>query len=131
MPDYAGLAAAGARLVRTKEADMAHSTLLGADVAPNHSSSRNAGLLGPSDNSDSGSDAIGTFEEHADSDAAGTGERASVDLMDGREGDDILPDRVVNLAEGKVSAPNDDELTDMEIEPPNEDDLEIEPPSED
>jgi len=112
---------------------MAHSTLLGADIAPTHPSGRAANALGPSDNSDSGSDAVGTFEEHADSDAAGTGERASVDLVDGREGGDILPDRVVNLAKGEVTRAPDDELTDLEdaeIEPPSEDDMEIQPPSE-
>jgi hypothetical protein len=113
---------------------MAHSTLLGADVAPTHPSGRDANLLGPSDNSDSGSDAVGTFEEHADSDAAGTGERGSVDVMNSREGSDILPDRVVNLAAGEVTRAPDEEFTDVEqpdIEPPDEDDLEIEPPEED
>ena len=41
-------------------------------------SGRDAEVLGPSDNSDSGSDTMGTSEAHADSDAAGTGERGSV-----------------------------------------------------
>ena len=112
---------------------MAHSTLLGADIAPTHPSGRGADALGPSDNSDSGSDAVGTFEEHADSDSAGTGERGSVDPREVREGGDILPDRVVNLSQGEVTRAPDDELTDVEepeIEPPNEDDVEIEPPAE-
>jgi hypothetical protein len=74
---------------------MAYSSILGADEAPSPPSGRDAEALGPSDNSDSGSDALGTAELHADSDAAGTGERGSVTPGEGREGGDILPDRVV------------------------------------
>jgi hypothetical protein len=74
---------------------MAYSSILGADTAPEQPSGRNAELLGPSDNSDSGSDTIGTHEAHADSDAVGTGERGSVTGDDAREGADILPDHVV------------------------------------
>jgi hypothetical protein len=84
---------------------MAYSSILGADEAPPQPSGRDAQALGPSDNSDSGSDAAGTFEVHADSDAAGTGERGSVDPREGREGGDILPDRVMqgDSAEGDGS----------------------------
>jgi len=57
---------------------MAYSSILGADTAPIQPSGRDADLLGPSDSSDSGSDAMGTDEIHADSDASGTGERGSV-----------------------------------------------------
>lgn len=79
---------------------MAYSSILGADVAPSHPSGREAELLGPSDNSDSGSDTIGTDEADADTtDAAGTGDRGVVAGRDAREGADILPDRVVNLAD--------------------------------
>ncbi len=79
---------------------MAYSSILGADMAPAQPSGRDADLLGPSDNSDSGSDTIGTHEAHADSDAVGTGERGSVTPGgDSREGADILPDRVVRLGE--------------------------------
>jgi len=79
---------------------MAHSSILGADTAPAQPSGRDAEALGPSDNSDSGSDAIGTFEAHADSDAVGTGERGAVTPgVEGREGGDILPDRVVTVDE--------------------------------
>jgi hypothetical protein len=75
---------------------MAYSSILGADKAPVHPSGRDAEALGPSDNSDSGSDAAGTFEAHADSDAVGTGERGAVTPgVEGREGADILPDQVV------------------------------------
>lgn len=87
---------------------MAYSSILGAEVAPAQPEGRGADRLGPSDNSDSGSDALGTSEIHADSDAAGTGERGSVAGADGREGGDILPDRVVNLREGEVLPENDE-----------------------
>jgi hypothetical protein len=78
---------------------MAYSSILGADMAPVHPSGRDAELLGPSDNSDSGSDTLGTHEAHADSDAVGTGERGSVNPDEGREGADILPDRIVRVGE--------------------------------
>jgi hypothetical protein len=83
---------------------MAYSSILGADTAPTHPSGREAELLGPSDNSDSGSDTIGTHEPHADSDSRGTGERGAVAGADVREGSDIMPDRIVNLADGEVAA---------------------------
>ena len=79
---------------------MAHSSILGGDKAPEQPSGRGADLLGPSDNSDSGSDTVGTWETHADSDAVGTGERGSVTPGPTREGADILPDRVVGSADG-------------------------------
>lgn len=88
---------------------MAYSSILGADVAPTQPRGRDADLLGPSDSSDTGSDAAGTAEAHEDSDAAGTGERGAVAGRDTREGADILPDRVVNLREGEVR-PADAEL---------------------
>ncbi|AMO23471.1 hypothetical protein GCM10027034_40300 [Ramlibacter solisilvae] len=78
---------------------MAYSSILGADVAPVHPSGRDSDALGPSDNSDSGSDAAGTFEAIADSDAAGTGERGSADHRETPEGADILPDHVVAVSE--------------------------------
>lgn len=80
---------------------MGHSSILGADFAPSHPSGRGADVLGPSDSSDTGSDAIGTHEVHEDSDAAGTGERGSGTPDDTREGGDILPDRVTRLPEGE------------------------------
>jgi hypothetical protein len=86
---------------------MAYSSILGADSAPEQPSGRDADLLGPSDNSDSGSDTIGTREAHADSDAVGTGERGSVTPGEAREGSDILPDRVVNASEAGVADPQD------------------------
>lgn len=79
---------------------MAYSSLLGADTAPAQPSGRSSDLLGPSDNSDSGSDTLGTHEAHADSDAVGTGERGAVDGIDAVEGADISPDRIVRLSAG-------------------------------
>ena len=98
---------------------MAHSTLLGADVAPTHASGRDAELLGPSDNSDSGSDAQGTYEARADSDSRGTGERGAVAGADAREGADILPDRIVNLAAAEVLPEDDAQLTDLDEREPD------------
>ena len=75
---------------------MAYSSILGADTAPEQPAGRDSRALGPSDNSDSGSDAAGTDELHADSDSVGTGERGAVTPnVEGREGGDIAPDRVV------------------------------------
>jgi len=98
---------------------MATSSILGADRAPEQADGRDVELLGPSDTSDSGSDVQGELDladpqdpDHtlfgnrqtglrSDSDAGGTGERGAA-LMDedaAREGNDILPDRVQNLAD--------------------------------
>lgn len=97
---------------------MAYSSILGADSAPTRPEGRDAEALGPSDNSDSGSDTIGTPEAHADSDAVGTGERAAVTPnVEGREGGDILPDHVVELSEEEqaLAARRDvDDLTDLD-----------------
>ncbi|MEY2618508.1 MAG: hypothetical protein RL522_1510 [Pseudomonadota bacterium] len=76
---------------------MTYSSILGADRAPIQPSGRGSDLLGPSDNSDSGSDALGTEEIHGDSDSSGTGERGVVTGVDGKEGADILPDRIVRM----------------------------------
>ncbi len=97
---------------------MAYSSILGADTAPTHPSGREAELLGPSDNSDSGSDTIGTEEADQDStDASGTGDRGAVAGPDAREGADILPDRIVNMADDE-GLPDEDvadlELTDLD-----------------
>ena len=102
---------------------MAFSSIVGADVAPSNPSGREAELLGPSDNSDSGSDTVGTSEAHGDSDSVGTGERGAVAGRDGREGSDILPDRVVNLAEGEVEGLPDDQPDDMELTDLDTDDV--------
>ena len=94
---------------------MAYSSILGAETAPVHPEGRDSQRLGPSDNSDSGSDTLGTHEAHADSDSQGTGERGSVAPGEGREGGDILPDRVVNMRDGDVVADDsDDAMIDLD-----------------
>jgi hypothetical protein len=96
---------------------MAYSSILGGDQAPSNPSGRSADLLGPSDNSDSGSDAIGTDEARDDSDSVGTGTRGAVAGSDAEIGSDIMPDRVVNLAEGEgfpEADPDGMEMTDLE-----------------
>jgi hypothetical protein len=97
---------------------MAYSSILGADVAPSNPSGREAELLGPSDNSDSGSDTIGTVEADQDTtDSVGTGDRGAVAGPDAREGADILPDRIVNLADGEgfpEADPDGGEMTDLD-----------------
>ncbi len=79
---------------------MAYSSILGADPAPLQPSGRGSDALGPSDNSDSGSDALGTHEVHADSDGPGTGERGAGAGAEVVEGADIAPDRVVRMDVG-------------------------------
>ena len=94
---------------------MAYSSILGGETAPVHPTGKESGLLGPSDNSDTGSDTVGTHEAHADTDAVGTGERGSVDLDDGREGGDILPDRIIDMAGAEVTTDDDaSELEDLD-----------------
>jgi hypothetical protein len=101
---------------------MAYSSILGGEVAPQEPQGRGAERLGPSNNSDSGSDTIGTIEQHEEStDAFGTGERGAVAGADTEPGADILPDHVVNLAEGKgfpEADPDSTELTDLDAEEP-------------
>lgn len=108
VPSDAGMARARITLkaVFQRRGNMAYSSILGADQAPAQPSGRDAELLGPSDNSDSGSDTLGTHEAYADSDAVGTGERGSATPGEAREGADILPDRVVRRG------PGDDEADD-------------------
>lgn len=96
---------------------MATSSILGAERAASQAEGRDVERLGPSDTSDSGSDVQGELDLsdpqnpdqmvfgatqpglHTDSDAGGTGERGSALLEDeAREGNDILPDQVQNLA---------------------------------
>ena len=110
---------------------MGHSSIMGADVAPGHPSGRGSDVLGPSDNSDSGSDAVGTAEAHADSDAAGTGERSSVSPRDVREGSDILPDHVVRMSQDEAEEEDpeavldENELADLGVDAePGDDEVE-------
>ena len=81
---------------------MASSSLLGGAKLPQDISGKDLHALGPSDNSDSGSDAAGAYgddELSADSDAAGTGERASAGGANGPLDADILP-HTIQLAPG-------------------------------
>lgn len=73
---------------------MSINILLGAERAPVWPAGRDNGALGPSDSSDSGSDA-GGMAPQADTDRQGTGERSSVAGNPIQEGADILPDRVI------------------------------------
>ncbi|SRR6185369_10135058 len=96
---------------------MGHSSILGADIAPTQPSGRASDLLGPSDSSDTGSDALGTNELYGDSDAAGTGERGSATGGESREGGDILPDRLTRVQDGEglpEADPDTQEYTDLD-----------------
>ena len=77
---------------------MATSSILGGSQLPEEISGKDMHALGPSDNSDSGSDAVGAYSEEelaSDSDSAGTGERASVGVgLDSQPDADILPDHI-------------------------------------
>jgi len=78
---------------------MGTSSLLGGQRAATEPVGRDAGALGPSDSSDSGSDMADVEREEAAAatDAAGTGERRSVGTDAGpRDGADISVDRVVD-----------------------------------
>ena len=94
---------------------MAYSSILGGEVAPQEPSGREAERLGPSDNSDSGSDTIGTIEARdGTDDSTQTGNRGAVAGRDAEIGADIQPDRVVNLADGEVGDPEGLEVTDLD-----------------
>lgn len=108
---------------------MASSSILGGERAPVHSTGRGADLLGPSDSSDSGSDALGELgpdQIDSDTDRNGTGERASADLNDSGSGQDILPDHVdrasrggpgaIELEVGQLAADEDDDSDEDGVE---------------
>ncbi|MEO5658997.1 MAG: hypothetical protein ABIQ90_04260, partial [Polaromonas sp.] len=79
---------------------MATSSILGSSQLPEEISGKDMHALGPSDNSDSGSDATGAYgagELSSDSDAAGTGERATMGTGREQFDADILPDRIERL----------------------------------
>jgi len=100
---------------------MATSSILGGSPPPADISGKDVHSLGPSDNSDSGSDAIGAYgndELASDSDAAGTGERATLGPGDGQPDADILPDHT----EPAVPA-DDDGIEDIEDDDMEGDDI--------
>lgn len=91
---------------------MATSSILGGSQMPEEISGKDIHALGPSDNSDSGSDAIGAYgddELASDSDAAGTGERASVGTVGDQLDADILPDHIEQV----TGVDSVDDLDDM------------------
>jgi hypothetical protein len=84
-------------ILKPQGATMATSSILGGSQIPEEISGKDVHALGPSDNSDSGSDAVGAYGEDeldSDTDAAGTGERASVGTVGDHPDADILPDRI-------------------------------------
>lgn len=108
---------------------MATSSFLGGRHIPEEPMGKDTDALGPSDNSDSGSDAQGAYGEGelaSDSDAEGTGVRSGLDQ--GRDDADILPDHIEGddvddedvFLDNSVSieslASDDDEFDDVEDE---------------
>ena len=110
---------------------MSHSSILGGDRAPQQARGRDAGTLGPSDTSDSGSDIRGAsrlktdaeegelggatpISGDSDSDSMGTGERAEAVPEGARDGADIGPDRIARSQDALDSAEsisgNDDSI---------------------
>jgi hypothetical protein len=92
---------------------MATSSILGGERAARQADGKGVDRLGPSDSSDSGSDVQGespmatgpdnpgewgavVTDLASDTDASGTGERATVDGSSVADGADILPDRIVD-----------------------------------
>ena len=87
----------GIKSKNQRKITMATSSILGGHHLPEHVRGKDTNALGPSDNSDSGSDAQGAYgddEMSSDSDAAGTGERASVGPGLDASDADILPDHI-------------------------------------
>ena len=99
---------------------MATSSILGGSQLPEEISGKDIHALGPSDNSDSGSDAVGAYGEDelaSDSDAAGTGERAAVGTDRSQTDADILPDHIERApgadAEDDLDDTAGDDLNDL------------------
>ena len=98
---------------------MATSSILGGTRPDPEISGKNLEALGPSDNSDSGSDALGAYgdgELNSDSDSVGTGERAAVGTGMERVDADILPDRLES-ATGDGEGGGEDEPDDAGLVP--------------
>ena len=99
---------------------MATSSILGGAKLPKEISGKDLQALGPSDNSDSGSDAVGAYgddELSGDSDAPGTGERASAGSANEHPDADILPDRIEKApgfgADSDLDNDADDDFNDL------------------
>lgn len=99
---------------------MSDSSILGGEPATQRAEGRDVDALGPSDNSDSGSDVQGErrmstgadapdelggmpVSLDGDSDSMGTGERASATGDEVMDGADIAPDRIFEPDAGEVS----------------------------
>ena len=99
---------------------MATSSILGGSQPPEEISGKDMHALGPSDNSDSGSDAIGAYGEDelaSDSDSAGTGERAEAGISGSHSDADILPD---HIEQGPGAQAEADETASSELSDLNE-----------
>ena len=86
---------------------MAKSSIDGAGRADAIPAGRDIDALGPSDSSDSGSDMQGIQGRDSDSDAAGTGERASATPERFVSDGDILPDRVTSQPDAPADQDGD------------------------
>lgn len=75
---------------------MATSSILGGTELPDEVVGKDTRALGPSDNSDSGSDSLGAYGDEiaSDTDSSGTGERASIGPGTGLMGADVMPDHI-------------------------------------
>jgi hypothetical protein len=117
-------------ILETQGAPMATSSILGGSHMPEEISGKDVHALGPSDNSDSGSDAVGAYGEDeldSDTDAAGTGERASVGTVGDHPDADILPDRIEPVTGPEEIAGDDVEsLNDVEDLADDSEDLDAE-----
>lgn len=103
----------GIELKTQRKIIMATSSILGGQHLPEHVRGKDTNALGPSDNSDSGSDAQGAYgddEMSSDSDAAGTGERASAGLGLDASDADILPDHIEGEEDESSSEDGDGDL---------------------
>lgn len=93
---------------------MAKSSINGVERADTIPAGRDTDALGPSDSSDSGSDVQGIAEPGSDTDAAGTGERASVTPQQTVSNRDVLPDRVTRSPDLAANAEEDSELGEVD-----------------
>jgi hypothetical protein len=109
-----GIAPKVESIIHRQGQTMATSSILGGDRAAPAIEGRDVDALGPSDTTDSGSDIQGivpsagdrddapasgiyAIEHDSDSDAMGTGERASAGGADSIDGADILPDHIERM----------------------------------
>lgn len=123
---------------------MSKSSILPGNPAAAWPGGRDVDALGPSDSSDSGSDVQGErsmstdadnpgelgglpVEHGSDSDSAGTGERGSATGEWGRDGADILPDRVIGAPDDASDPDALSEVGELAADEPYEEDGPDEP----